>query len=72
MHQYPFSILTHRIINLHPLPEMLVRVHKFEVNRMNLISIVGVPVCEDKRQREVIAMVNNWSAGISGGADVCL
>ena len=39
---------------------------------MNLICIVGVPVCEDKRQREVVAMVNNRSAGVGGGTDVGL
>ena len=51
---------------------MLAFVHKLKVNGVNLIRIVGGPVGEHKGQREIVGVVNDGSAGVGGGANVCL
>lgn len=61
---------TNRIIHLHPLPEVLALGDEFQMNGVNLVSIVGSSVGENERQRKIVRMVNDGPARVGRNADV--
>lgn len=63
-------MLRNGVVHLYSFPQVTAFRHKLQVYRVNLVVVVGVFISKDKRERKVVAVVNDGPTSLGRNADV--